>query len=574
MKKWASLLLAVFLFFAGAPKAFAAELEKTSGNFAPPVVIAAQGIDGDEAPQASEETDEKTPVKAKLYATQTYVVISGIEKSDEITVTLTRDDKPLTAEEFKRVSLEVDCDGIAYKTAPDEKASSYSIKLLQTEGLAEGAYEIRVSAAYTDQNGRVIQSEDSVTVTLGNAPLWLKWMVLILTLLALFLILWQILHINVIPSSKVLHNVNTAALYVEGKKVTSYTLRAKRKGKKLEFRMTYLRNNFSVIISHVRPGRKSYTFLREVRRSFLINPYNITCAGHIDFVEICGRRFEIGENGRIAPDPSIRPVNLRSNTIVSFGGSLEEKGKVKPFHAVIPLSFKTPFEYFKDLLETLRARNDDENLVETLQKLAAGKSVKQPVAPAKQPEAPTASEERKEMSLLEKLTKAPDASEENGDSTTPAKLPEIATPSEEQKAASTAVKKYAFISYSTKNQSYANSMRDLFNKHGIDTWMAPYDIPAGSKYAAVLTRAIRECSCFVLLLSNDSQASEAVDQEVELAVMEFKKSVITVELEKVVLNDAFTFYIHNKQIIAAHQFDENSPELQQVLEAVRTYTKK
>ncbi|MBQ1965063.1 MAG: hypothetical protein II348_00095, partial [Clostridia bacterium] len=93
-------------------------------------------------------------------------------------------------------------------------------------------------------------------------------------------------------------------------------------------------------------------------------------------------------------------------------------------------------------------------------------------------------------------------------------------------------------------------------------------------YAAVLTRAIRECSCFVLHLSNDSQASEAVDQEVELAVMGFKKSVITVELEKVVLNDAFTFYIHNKQIIAAHQFDENSPELQQVLEAVRTYTKK
>lgn len=27
-------------------------------------------------------------------------------------------------------------------------------------------------------------------------------------------------------------------------------------------------------------------------------------------------------------------------------------------------------------------------------------------------------------------------------------------------------------------------------------------------------------------------------------------------------------------ICAAHQFDENSPELQQVLEAVRTYTKK
>ncbi len=132
---------------------------------------------------------------------------------------------------------------------------------------------------------------------------------------------------------------------------------------------------------------------------------------------------------------------------------------------------------------------------------------------------------------------------------------------------------YAFISYSTKNQASADAMRQLFNKHSIDTWMAPYDIPAGSKYAAVITKAIRDCSCFVLLLSNDSQASEAVDSEVELATLTFKKSIITIELEKVILNDAFTFYIHNKQIIAVHKIDEASFEINQVLNAVRAYTK-
>ena len=131
---------------------------------------------------------------------------------------------------------------------------------------------------------------------------------------------------------------------------------------------------------------------------------------------------------------------------------------------------------------------------------------------------------------------------------------------------------YAFISYSTKNQASADAMRELFNKHSIDTWMAPYDIPAGSKYAAVITQAIRDCSCFVLLLSNDSQASEAVDSEVELATLTFKKSIITVELEKVILNDAFTFYIHNKQIIAAHKIDEDSYEIKQILDAVKAYT--
>lgn len=131
---------------------------------------------------------------------------------------------------------------------------------------------------------------------------------------------------------------------------------------------------------------------------------------------------------------------------------------------------------------------------------------------------------------------------------------------------------YAFISYSTKNQAFADAMRAIFDKHRIDTWMAPYDVPAGSKYAAEITKAIRDCGCFVLLLSNDSQASEAVDSEVELAALTFKKSIITVELEKVTLNDAFTFYIHNKQIIPLREINEESRELKQVLDAVVAYT--
>lgn len=131
---------------------------------------------------------------------------------------------------------------------------------------------------------------------------------------------------------------------------------------------------------------------------------------------------------------------------------------------------------------------------------------------------------------------------------------------------------YVFISYSTKEQSSADAMRELFHKNNIDTWMAPYDIPAGSKYAAVITNALRDCSCFCLLLSNASQLSEAVDSEVELAVLTFKKPIITVQLEKVILNDSFTFYIHNKQIIAINKIDEESCEIKQVLVAVNMYT--
>ena len=77
---------------------------------------------------------------------------------------------------------------------------------------------------------------------------------------------------------------------------------------------------------------------------------------------------------------------------------------------------------------------------------------------------------------------------------------------------------YAFISYSTKNQSAADAMRALFNKHEIDTWMAPYDIPAGSEYAEVLYDALSKCSCLVLMLTDVSQNSQWVRKEVNIAI--------------------------------------------------------
>lgn len=131
---------------------------------------------------------------------------------------------------------------------------------------------------------------------------------------------------------------------------------------------------------------------------------------------------------------------------------------------------------------------------------------------------------------------------------------------------------YAFISYSTKNQETADAIRNTFIANKIDTWMAPYSIPPGSKYAKSITNAIRHCSCFVLLLSNASQSSEAVDSEVELAALTFKKSIVTVQIEEnVVLNDEFTFYIHNKQILPLNKVDVTTSAMKAVLSAVISF---
>lgn len=130
---------------------------------------------------------------------------------------------------------------------------------------------------------------------------------------------------------------------------------------------------------------------------------------------------------------------------------------------------------------------------------------------------------------------------------------------------------YAFISYSSKNQSSADAMRELFNKNAIDTWMAPYDIPSGSEYAEVLYDALIGCSCLVLMLTNNAQNSQWVKNEVEIALTN-GKAFIPIQLEDIELNSSMKWFLTNKQITAVHKIDENAYEIRKVLDAVKAYT--
>ena len=128
-------------------------------------------------------------------------------------------------------------------------------------------------------------------------------------------------------------------------------------------------------------------------------------------------------------------------------------------------------------------------------------------------------------------------------------------------------KAYTFISYSSKNQADADAMRDVLQKNGIQTWMAPGDIPPGSKYAQVINGAVKNCTCFILMLSNDSQNSVWVAKEVERAVC-YQKPIIPVMLEDVVLNDEFVFYISTDQIVAVKKIDEESDAVKRIIGSV------
>lgn len=132
---------------------------------------------------------------------------------------------------------------------------------------------------------------------------------------------------------------------------------------------------------------------------------------------------------------------------------------------------------------------------------------------------------------------------------------------------------YVFISYSNKNQLEADSVRHLFDNEGIDTWMAPWSIPAGSIYAKEINKAIKNCACFVLLLTEEAQNSIWVSKETERAV-HYNKPIIPVQLGRVVLNDEFELYISTAQVIMISKIDIHIPEIEKLLNAAGAYTGK
>lgn len=131
---------------------------------------------------------------------------------------------------------------------------------------------------------------------------------------------------------------------------------------------------------------------------------------------------------------------------------------------------------------------------------------------------------------------------------------------------------YAFIIYSSKDLEYVNALRKAFADYGIETWMAPGDIPVGSTYSGVILRAIKGADCLVLMLTNHSQTSIWVDKEVEKALAN-GKTIVPIALENIKLNDNFEFYLGNQQIVPVRQLSDNNEELVAIINRVRSLTK-
>ena len=80
-----------------------------------------------------------------------------------------------------------------------------------------------------------------------------------------------------------------------------------------------------------------------------------------------------------------------------------------------------------------------------------------------------------------------------------------------------------FISYSTKDQEFAERLHaDLQNK-GVRCWFAPHDLPWGGKIRDEIDVVIRVRDKVLLVLSEHSILSEWVEDEVDQAFEEEQK---------------------------------------------------
>jgi hypothetical protein len=81
-----------------------------------------------------------------------------------------------------------------------------------------------------------------------------------------------------------------------------------------------------------------------------------------------------------------------------------------------------------------------------------------------------------------------------------------------------------FISYSSKDEAFANKLHADLSNAGIKCWFALHDLPIGAKIRAGIDEAIRTHNKVIIILSMNSIGSAWVEKEVETA---FEREVVS-----------------------------------------------
>jgi len=105
-----------------------------------------------------------------------------------------------------------------------------------------------------------------------------------------------------------------------------------------------------------------------------------------------------------------------------------------------------------------------------------------------------------------------------------------------------------FISYSSDDQEIAFSICEMIEQNGIKCWIAPRDVVGGRTYGAEIVDAINNSNLVLLIFSHNSNKSNHVANEVDIAFNE-GKIIIPFRISQTTISSELKYYLNNKHWI-------------------------
>lgn len=110
--------------------------------------------------------------------------------------------------------------------------------------------------------------------------------------------------------------------------------------------------------------------------------------------------------------------------------------------------------------------------------------------------------------------------------------------------------KSVFISHSSKDKRIADELVDRLETIGVGCWIAPRDVSPGTSYGEAIIKGIEDCCVCLLVLSDNSNRSDAVSKEIERA-FSYQKLIVPLRVREVTPGKGIEFFVASAQWVDA-----------------------
>ncbi|MDH3598799.1 MAG: toll/interleukin-1 receptor domain-containing protein, partial [Candidatus Tectomicrobia bacterium] len=118
--------------------------------------------------------------------------------------------------------------------------------------------------------------------------------------------------------------------------------------------------------------------------------------------------------------------------------------------------------------------------------------------------------------------------------------------------------------HSSVDKETADQVCTAIEERGVNCWIAPRDMPPGATYGGAIIQALENCSAIVLIVSEHSNASPQVMNEIERAVSK-RKEVFPLKVDAVTPSQELEYFIARH-----HWLDATTAPLDQLLDQMAT----